>query len=920
MAEQSMADFFKKNPPPASAVAPTAAMKADTGKSSTEVTPMPLAPAIPPALTANAPLATAMPLEPVEFDKMAGLPTAKEKWYEDPTMAARAFLDGMVFGFSDEIGAGIAASAAALTSDDPSASWSGIYNDMMKSLENERRVYTSNHVGATLGLGIAGAVASPLNKPLGWLVGKATPAIATGADTFGTITGLWAPRAQRALGAMEARAANALPAVVPGEIKTVLPTAEAVNYATGTFRALPARNFASQYIQDVKQALPSAILGGAIYGGGATEQGGNRMEGAAQGAALGAVATPLFQTLPVVAKALTAPKVAQPLDIGGGKFVPLTLAAGVNNPITGWIYRNVVGRSFVGKDMLSSQATRYLTPLYAKIDAFGSRLAAAKKLTGELKEAVAKRAETALKEATTALRESSAGKIRSIRKDFKARIDKIKQDAATAEVVTSQFPAVFRSQAMHNAIPDSFPAEVKQGIQDAMEQGDYLTANARMREAWNKYGFDMLNKNTFQLGDRIESFTQGIQPKKVSEVSFEKIANRVAGTVNREDLIYLTTSGNKLDFVKEQVIGFLKEVADENGRVKGTSLATLRNMISGLMRSSSIAGDSASKGNETALRNIYIELKNVLDDEVKKQLSPEAVTAFEAHQKAYRVRLAMDQAITNAAVKERGAFTPEGWLQSLASLFRKDVGEGKAPLQEAAFDAAKSIINAEEATKSLAKEAQAIMTQQTVQAMDEMEIALLAERARLKAEVAALRGTKNVTAAEMLKASRSGAITSESALMAKEQQLAELKQTRSTLLSILPHKGNSEGVTPGEAGAVARMLRLLTFNVLPYAFGFTAIPATMATQWFQRIVAGQSLAQRILDKAGKTATVQEAQRALPAAIGGQSVTDPQLVRFIMSKDKGEKANIYRAMKASGSFDSLKKTKPELARMLEESAK
>jgi hypothetical protein len=94
----------------------------------------------------------------------------------------------------------------------------------------------------------------------------------------------------------------------------------------------------------------------------------------------------------------------------------------------------------------------------------------------------------------------------------------------------------------------------------------------------------------------------------------------------------------------------------------------------------------------------------------------------------------------------------------------------------------------------------------------------------------------------------------------------------------------------------------------------------MATPWFQRLVAGQSLSQKLLNRVGQLPEIRDAQTALAIAAGGKAVTDPQAVRFIMSKDEGERANIYRAMKASGSFEQLKKTKPELAKMLEEAAK
>ena len=900
MAEQSYADFI---------AAHSEKPVTDGPKDPTDIFLPPLAqapipapaPALPPAMTPTAPLSIAMPPDPVEFDKAAGLPTAHEQWYEDPVMAARAFLDGQLFGFSDEIGASIAATAASMTS---SESWDDIYGGMMKSLENDRRLFTTNHIGASLGLGIAGGFASPFNKPIGYIASKAEAAIATGADKLGTITGLWMPRVQRALLRMETQAPN-------------------------TMKAPPTRMEA--YVRGVQENLPAAVVGGAIYGAGATEQGGSRVAGAMTGAALSAVATPVMQALPTVIKALAAPRVAQSVTTQEGENIPLTLAAGANNPTIGWLYRNVLARSFIAKDMLSTQAARWLTPLYSRIDLFESRLADAKKLTAKLREATTARAKEALASARQTLRDASAGRVRQLRKDFRARKEVIKRQAAEAEVAATQFPAVFRSQAMHRAIPDDFPAEVKAGIQDAMEMGDYLAANMRMRDAWNKYGFHMLNSGIFQIGQprtkqvtsaapqSLGALLEGRQPltKEVSEVSFDGIAAKVAAAVNKEDLISLTTPGNKIDFVKGEVVNFLKEVADERGRVKGSSLATLRNMISGLMKGSAIAGDTAARGNEPAMRAIYMELKNTLDSMIKAQLTPAQAQAFEAHQQAYKVRLAMDQAITDAARKEQGAFTPDGWLASLNSLFRKDMGVGKAPLQKEAFDAQQSVQNAETAIKNLADETHALVTEETVKAMDDMESALVREKASLTSQINKLRSPEKTVTAEMGKAASTGAVTLESALKASEQKLADLQKTRKTLLAILPHKGDSGAVTSGEAGQAARLIQSLTMNVLPYVFGFTLIPATASKPWFQKTIAGQTWLQKAVDDALTPKLTEHMVRSTAISGGGLAISDPLTVQAITGADKAERSAAFRAMKSSGSLERLRKTKPELARMLEE---
>ena len=50
---------------------------------------------------------------------------SNESWYDDPTMAAMMFLDGVTFGFSDELAAGF--SAAIQTIADPSQDYRTAY-------------------------------------------------------------------------------------------------------------------------------------------------------------------------------------------------------------------------------------------------------------------------------------------------------------------------------------------------------------------------------------------------------------------------------------------------------------------------------------------------------------------------------------------------------------------------------------------------------------------------------------------------------------------------------------------------------------------------------------------------------------------------------------------------------------------------
>ena len=96
-----------------------------------------------------------------ELSRLNGSPTAQESWYEEPVMAARAALDGMWFGWSDEVGAGVAAAAAQLGGEE--RTYGEVYGEMLGGLQMERDQYAEDYPVASTMLGVAGSLASPAN-------------------------------------------------------------------------------------------------------------------------------------------------------------------------------------------------------------------------------------------------------------------------------------------------------------------------------------------------------------------------------------------------------------------------------------------------------------------------------------------------------------------------------------------------------------------------------------------------------------------------------------------------------------------------------------------------------------------------------------------------------------------------------------
>lgn len=95
----------------------------------------------------------------------------------DSVQGARMFLEGMTSGWSDEIGLGIAAVAASLTTGNDI---SDIYGEMKQEYNAQKNAYKDKNKGVATALEIAGSIASPITY-MGGAPATVTRAVARGA-------------------------------------------------------------------------------------------------------------------------------------------------------------------------------------------------------------------------------------------------------------------------------------------------------------------------------------------------------------------------------------------------------------------------------------------------------------------------------------------------------------------------------------------------------------------------------------------------------------------------------------------------------------------------------------------------------------------------------------------------------------------
>lgn len=927
--------------PTAPIVPPVRIGKVDVGtQPSNEVIPMPLRGQLgqptPPPPAATAPKGTLVPLVPPTvnavssdvqtMDANAGMPLAKAGWYDNPVMAARAALDGLVYGLSDEAGAAVAASIYSLTQKpaegQPKQTYSEVYNDMMEHLENERKVYTANHPYASLGLNIAGGVLSPLNKGISVVAGKFTNSLATGSDKLATLTGLYGTRTQRALARMEALA----------------PTTPGI--ATTLQRDIPKIGAVTNLVQRSLRAAPEAAIAGGLYAMGtreaekqpmSMEQAGRIAGAGLEGAAFTAAFAPLVALFPVVGNVLSNRRVAQSVVVGG-ETVPLTMAAGLENPALSWVYKSLVGRAFWGASTIDNQASRWYTPMFTRVEEFNKKLAQSKSITYALAARLAQSAKEETSKLTQVIEQVSKGRVKSIRQDYDAKIAALKKDAATAEVVSTAIPSVFRSQAVQAALPSSFPASVSTTVLSLMEQGKYLEANEAIRQAWNTYGFSMLNNGTFKIGEVVSqtSRTRGAISGEVTTtttqgVNLDNVIKQLEAALDPEDLAALNKEGRELASVRREVTDYLSSIVDDKGNIKGSALATLRTKIAGMIGYQSGIGSSGSIGVDPAMRNVWLGLKNTLDDIIKGQLSPTDLAAFLEHKATYRFRLATDSAISSA-YKDRGAFAPTDWLTTVSKLFKKDVGINKAPFQQEAYNAMEAADNAGAALVAAGQQAEALTAQKTLQLLQQRENEIAAEIARKMQELGAARATgQKLATNNMFAAGRSGAVKLESEIKMLEQQAAGLNTSKANLASLLNRR---EQMTPAEQWLPSIMLATITGaatftgGILP-GLAVPVVGATLArtasSQWFQKGVAGQQGWQQWMQSSIMKNTGIDSVGA-SAVLGGKETDQRSVQIAIKNANPARKRMIYSQMVKAGTWEGFKKSAPESARLLEEAIK
>ena len=588
---------------------------------------------------------------------------------EDFEMTARAFIDGLWFNKSEEVGASVAALAVSVLNPEAAKgkSFDQIRAEMLSNLEADSARFEEDNPWTAGISNVAGGIMNPVSLAGGQLLAGAyklrqgVQAARAADDVALTLGGRFAAQSDDAAklaaqyGAQQAagKSGTLLSSAPIGAAAQKLATAQ-----VGT-KALPL-------------AVPAAGLAaaeGAVFGyEGATEE--EKANNALFTAGISAAIPLGWSGLKQGYGEITKSRLAQQLG-EGADFVSLMFTEHALSPV----YKYVVSKAYGGTTLMEQQARKVagksLTPASANQAASEIKEDAAKKT------AIAKR--TLKVEEVTKLDEKILdldAKIAVAREEALNATDaekwrheeaialyqKAKTDAQAAKVVAvkeadaavSAAESVFRGQALRAAAPPgATPDEIN--VLGSLDPHD---ANVALDDLWKKYGF--------KVG---ADYRYTVDPKAALDY-IDNIAK------NYPELSLVGgEKGNIIEATKRYITQVL-EAAPED--ISGTELLQIGSDFGRAI--------SALSDNAPSARRFATEMQDYFHQILESKLSKKEIAQLRADRDAWGTRRLVDDSIGDASGRSgaTGNFTPKDWLASIKSYSSRFAARGSGRLQKEA--------------------------------------------------------------------------------------------------------------------------------------------------------------------------------------------------------------------------------------------
>jgi hypothetical protein len=477
---------------------------------------------------------------------LSGSAVSDESWYDDPKMAAMMFLDGVVFGFSDEMAA--AASAFSKRLSGSTESYDSLYTKTVMEMEAERAAYQEKFPEASLALNVAGGLAL---TPFGGT-------IARGATSLASRAAAAAPTATKAI--------SQVASGVPSSVSNVL--------SKGTVAAPFAEMAAIGGLSGIGYAQQGADLGEAALDG---------MISALQtGVALKAVGT--------TARIASDQRVSRKLRTEEG-FKGLSMSedgAALEN-----IYKGVVKDLPFARGLIDQQNKKYIAPFESRVANGQARLNLIKETSGM----------------TKYIKDQEDFSAAALKKNEEFQLKGIKEAAANAEakIIDRRNVALLaRTQKLNQAVIDaenefrkkaftlSLPASISKKTQDSiLSKKNVNEAFSELSENWTTKGFEVVNNRSFRINTT--QFTNQLQSRVAKELddafdlyglSKKDIDTAIASFITRNTNPQGWISGKDISSLRNKVSA--KVGSFDNARQAGISLLNKKilDQVNDVIRSS----------------------------------------------------------------------------------------------------------------------------------------------------------------------------------------------------------------------------------------------------------------------------------------------------------------------------------------------
>ena len=827
--------------------------------------------------------------DPIKLSTLREDPTAEENWLEDPMMASRALLDGVFWGWSDEVGASISAAmyqtflqpeesevqlpqalldrevqpeGLDLPTSQPS-SYNNVRREMMTNLEEERQAWASENQGLNLGLNLLGGLASG---------GAVYGGVKAGLGVAGTQLAKVPVIQQGTRAVQQARVQRSLNQASQAPKNATAFEASVARDAAGK----NLKKFGPSPMQAAAAEVPALAATGALASAGFAGQDDDLGDAMLKGAALSVlIGGPLTGVVNYVANGATTNRIAQQLG-KGRDFVPIGMAALKNSvdkteKALEYGYNKIVRHAFGADSLIKQQQKRWTTLADQELanveNTIESSITTANRALARTKQNEA----VVLDKAVEAVKTQ-----KNLTKDerkiaLKEAADNIKLNAvADADAATNAAQAALRVQAQKDAIPAGTP---KATINYIFSLPNMHARQQEINALWADSGFEMLKNKKFRINP-------------------QEIAVKVRTAVGSEREFLATLSGNKPVNAANVIDEYLTSYVTKGNWIDGVTLNNLRTTVA------QMANDLGTEGADAANKMVLKELVKVLDDAVMPQLSDKSRATFLAQKTAWGQNVVVRDAVVGAT-KKNGMFTPEEYLGSVKKNNRWSAGEGTGYLQPEANKVIQQTAASDKAIKDLA------VRQSRTQAVEGVrETRRLITEAEQRVKVLESQSKSRVLSAE----SKTEALNK---LEVENIRLDNLKATIS---------GYSTLVAKTDASPFFKLFSTALLGLGNPVRGL-AVGSMLGTQSVQRTLAGQAAWQKALNKGLQVAdkpvsrVVQAGGRGIEAEKTAQEGSSSTSLNPLQTASAEKQLQAYDKLKKAGKLETLKVKNPKVYQAL-----